>query len=162
MPDLKRLDGQRDFTHDQRIAIWRRDKGICQGKLQCDGVKCEWDEWEADHRTPWSRGGPTTMENGQVLCVECNRARNEMADQINREALGQQAAKRGQAYERDRAASETARDLQEGQLERLKQFRTDPERDWKLTAGPLTTLIWILALAAIVVGIVTAGSLLTQ
>lgn len=77
MPDLKRLDGQRDFTHEQKVAIWRRDDAVCQGRIKCDGVKCEWDAWEADHRAPWSKGGPTTVENGQVLCIACNRAKSD-------------------------------------------------------------------------------------
>ena len=77
MPDLKRLDGQRGFTHDQRIA----DGGECRGQLRCDRVKCDWDEWEADHKIPHSRGGPTTVENGQVLCIECNRAKGASESQ---------------------------------------------------------------------------------
>jgi hypothetical protein len=39
------------------------------------GVKCEWDAWQVDHKTPWSQGGKTTVENGQVACPECNEAK---------------------------------------------------------------------------------------
>lgn len=74
-PNLQLKDDQRLFTHDQRMAIFRRDKSACQVRLKCDGVLCDWDNWEADHRSPWSRGGKTTVENGQVACISCNAAK---------------------------------------------------------------------------------------
>jgi 5-methylcytosine-specific restriction endonuclease McrA len=30
--------------------------------------------WEADHIVPVVEGGPTTLENGRVLCVPCHRS----------------------------------------------------------------------------------------
>jgi len=75
-PDIRLKDDQRIFTHDQRLAIYRRDKGICQLRIKCDGIKCEWDHWEADHREAWSRGGATTVANGQVACPACNLAKS--------------------------------------------------------------------------------------
>jgi 5-methylcytosine-specific restriction endonuclease McrA len=71
-PNLSRKDNQRDFTHVQKLAIFRRDRGVCQVKLKCDGVKITWDDWHADHRLAWSKGGKTTVENGQVSCSGCN------------------------------------------------------------------------------------------
>lgn len=71
-PSLSRKDNQRDFTHVQKMAIFRRDKGACQVKLKCDGAKLTWDDWHGDHIKPWSKGGPTTVENGQVACSACN------------------------------------------------------------------------------------------
>jgi hypothetical protein len=75
--DIRLKDDQRIFTHDQRIAIFRRDKSICQLRLKCDGTKCEWDHWEADHKEPWSKGGRTTVANGQVACPACNLAKSD-------------------------------------------------------------------------------------
>lgn len=72
VPTILQKDDQRLFTHEQRLAIFRRDGGICQVKLKCNGVKCEWDAWEADHRNAWAKAGPTTVENGQVACIPCN------------------------------------------------------------------------------------------
>lgn len=72
VPTLSRKDNQRDFTHVQKLAIFRRDKGICQLKLKCGGIKLTWDDWHCDHITPWSKGGHTTVENGQVACSTCN------------------------------------------------------------------------------------------
>jgi 5-methylcytosine-specific restriction endonuclease McrA len=31
---------------------------------------------EADHITPWSKGGKTTVENCQLLCLDCNRRKS--------------------------------------------------------------------------------------
>lgn len=75
VPDIEPKDRRRLFSHEQRLAIFRRDNGICQLKLRCEGVKCEWDSWEADHKTAWSLGGKTTVENGQVACSDCNAAK---------------------------------------------------------------------------------------
>ena len=77
MPSLQLKDDQRIFTHDQRLAIYRRDGGKCRVMIHCNGEKCEWDHWEADHIVPWSKGGRTTVENGQVACARCNSAKND-------------------------------------------------------------------------------------
>lgn len=71
-PGLSRKDNQRHFTHMQKLAIFRRDKGICQLNIKCDGVKLTWDDWHCDHKLPYSKGGKTTVENGQVSCSACN------------------------------------------------------------------------------------------
>ncbi len=77
IPNLIPLDNQRrSFTEEQRLAIFRRDNGVCQVRLKCTGRKCEWDNWHADHRIPWSAGGKTVVENGQVACPECNLAKS--------------------------------------------------------------------------------------
>jgi len=75
VPDIEPKDGQRLFSHEQRLAIFRRDNCLCQLRLKCEGVKCEWDAWEADHKVAWSQGGKTTVENGQVACPACNSAK---------------------------------------------------------------------------------------
>jgi len=75
IPDIEPKDGQRLFSHEQRLAIFRRDGSTCQVRLKCNGNKCEWDAWEADHKIPWSKGGKTTVENGQVACPACNSAK---------------------------------------------------------------------------------------
>jgi len=76
-PSLPLRDNQRDFTHMQRLAVFRRDRQTCQVRLKCDGVKVEWDAWHCDHRHAWAKGGPTTVENGQVACPSCNLAKGD-------------------------------------------------------------------------------------
>ncbi len=75
IPDIELKDDQRIFTREQRLAIYRREGGICQVKTKCEGVRCTWDNWEADHIKPWSQGGKTTVLNGQVACPECNASK---------------------------------------------------------------------------------------
>lgn len=74
-PKIELKDDQRLFTNEQRIAIFRRDEGVCQVRLECEGVKCEWGKWHADHKVPWTKGGKTIVANGQVACLECNAAK---------------------------------------------------------------------------------------
>lgn len=71
-PGLRLKDGSRLFTQQQRLAVFRRDAGMCQLRIKCAGAKLKWDDWQCDHRLPWSKGGPTTVENGQVACSPCN------------------------------------------------------------------------------------------
>lgn len=66
-------DSQRSFDEAQRQVIYRRDKGICQ---KCK-KHCDWNDWEADHIVPWSKGGQTEIENGQVLCPSCNSSKSD-------------------------------------------------------------------------------------
>lgn len=79
-PQLHRKDNQRDFTHLQKLAIFRRDKGLCQVKLKCQGDKLTWDDWHCDHKNPWSKGGLTTVENGQVSCSTCNLSKGNVCE----------------------------------------------------------------------------------
>lgn len=71
--NLSLKDSKRNFDEAQRQVIYRRDNGICR---VC-GKKCEWNDWEADHIKPWSKGGKTEIENGQVLCPTCNSSKSD-------------------------------------------------------------------------------------
>ena len=68
--DLMPEDPRRAFTRNERIVIWRRDNGTCQ-EQEC-GKSIAFNEMEADHIIPHSRGGQTTIDNGQALCKQCN------------------------------------------------------------------------------------------
>jgi hypothetical protein len=59
----------RKFTEAQRRAAYERQDGIC---TVC-GQHFEIGEMEADHVTPWSKGGKTSAANCQMLCLEDNR-----------------------------------------------------------------------------------------
>lgn len=68
----------RSFTAQQKNTLYERQGHLCanpncpQGK----GHTFKLSEMEADHITPWSQGGKTTIENGQMLCKECNRRKS--------------------------------------------------------------------------------------
>lgn len=69
MPNLKLKDPSRDFDYGQKLAIYFRDKGICQICRKQLG----YEDAEFDHITPWIKSGTTTVINGQLLCQACNR-----------------------------------------------------------------------------------------
>lgn len=62
----------RAFSPAMKLAAYERDGGICK----ICGKHFELSEMEADHITPWSDGGPTSAENCQLLCRECNRRKS--------------------------------------------------------------------------------------
>ncbi len=65
-----RLDPRRRwFTKSEVTAAWLRQDRQC---LNCRRLLPR-DLVEGDHIVPWSRGGRTTMDNLQALCVTCNR-----------------------------------------------------------------------------------------
>jgi hypothetical protein len=59
----------RKFTEANRRAAYERQGGICP---RC-GEHFEIGEMEADHITPWSKGGKTNAANCQMLCLKDNR-----------------------------------------------------------------------------------------
>ena len=70
-PNLVLLDPKREFDHYEKVVIFRRDKGICKS---C-GKPVQWKDYEADHIFPFSKGGLTRIENGQVLCGTHNSSK---------------------------------------------------------------------------------------
>ena len=64
----------RAFDSNTKRDVYQRQKGVCNNKECKDrGKKFGIKEMEADHITPWSKGGHTTPDNCQLLCVTCNR-----------------------------------------------------------------------------------------
>ena len=59
----------RTFDQRTRRAAYESQNGRCP---LC-GMTYKYDEMEADHIIPWSKGGHTTADNCQMLCRECNR-----------------------------------------------------------------------------------------
>ncbi len=75
-PDIEPIDAIRTFSAEQRLAIFRRGGGACQIKTNCSGERLMWGDWHADHMVPYSRGGKTTVSNGQIACPACNLAKS--------------------------------------------------------------------------------------
>lgn len=59
----------RQFTPAMRRAAYERQGGICPVCTKHYGIE----EMEADHITPWSKGGKTNADNCQMLCLGDNR-----------------------------------------------------------------------------------------
>lgn len=59
----------RAFTDSEKLTMYERQNGIC---ASC-GEYFLIEQMEGDHIIPWCEGGKTTIENGQMLCRNCNR-----------------------------------------------------------------------------------------
>jgi len=64
-------DPKRNYDYWEKLAVYDRDKDICQLCSQ----PVTFDKGTVDHRQPYSKGGPTTLENGQWTCIPCNLAK---------------------------------------------------------------------------------------
>jgi hypothetical protein len=62
----------RAFTDGQKREAYERQGGICP---VCKN-HFEIEEMEADHITPWSKGGKTIADNCQMLCKDDNRRKS--------------------------------------------------------------------------------------
>lgn len=62
----------RAFSDNMKREAYERQEGVC---THCN-KHFEIDQMEADHITPWSKGGKTNGENCQMLCRDCNRRKS--------------------------------------------------------------------------------------
>ena len=63
----------RAFTPKMARAAYERQKGVCP---MC-GKSFKIEDMQADHITPWSKGGKTVPENCKMLCADCNRRKSD-------------------------------------------------------------------------------------
>lgn len=63
----------RAFPMNIKRKVYEKQKHKCK---KC-GKECLIEEMEADHITPWSQGGHTTIDNCQMLCKKCNREKSD-------------------------------------------------------------------------------------
>lgn len=68
-------DPRRRFNRRQHNELYIAARGRCQN---CDEPLG--DGWHADHHTPWSKGGPTSISNGRALCPTCNLKKGNLMD----------------------------------------------------------------------------------
>lgn len=59
----------RAFSPKMARTAYERQKGVCP---KC-GKRFAIEDMQADHITPWAKGGRTVAENCQMLCADCNR-----------------------------------------------------------------------------------------
>lgn len=62
----------RTFNDRQKREAFERQKGVCPVCKK----KYKIEEMEADHITPWHKGGKTSADNCQMLCEEDNRRKS--------------------------------------------------------------------------------------
>lgn len=65
----------RAFSNKQKERAFSLCKGEC---AKCKKVFESIDDMEADHITPWSKGGKTIDSNLQMLCKNCNRIKSNI------------------------------------------------------------------------------------
>ena len=64
--------------NDSEQAVYLEYNGDKNGNSICPKCGKHYDikEMEADHITPYSKGGHTTLDNCQMLCRDCNRRKS--------------------------------------------------------------------------------------
>jgi len=76
------VDPERIFNASQRVVLWEKQGGVigfCDAICPETNKKIPFEElfnttlWQADHIIPWSKGGKTTIENGQIICALANK-----------------------------------------------------------------------------------------
>lgn len=69
-------DPQRIYNSEQRAIVKRRAGNRCESRSMFGLMRCRARGEQIDHIYPWSKGGPTTIENAQLLCARDNRAKS--------------------------------------------------------------------------------------
>ncbi|NBH99586.1 DUF262 domain-containing protein [Hominisplanchenecus murintestinalis] len=64
----------RAFTSKMARTAYERQKGICPKCKKHFDIS----EMQADHITPWNKGGKTVSDNCQMLCADCNRRKSDI------------------------------------------------------------------------------------
>lgn len=80
--ELVAKDTKRSFSEAQRIQIYRDAGGLCAVCLE-EGLSNEeasvpWRKYHADHILPHSKGGRTSLKNGQLLCATHNLQKSDL------------------------------------------------------------------------------------
>jgi 5-methylcytosine-specific restriction endonuclease McrA len=76
---IKKKDQKRIFTKNDKDLLWLNLMNHSK-RLNCPNPlknrKCKrilsYDDAEVDHKWAHSKGGPTTLQNAQLLCSSCN------------------------------------------------------------------------------------------
>ena len=69
------LDSKRFFVKESKQTLYANLETGSRGKKICPECKKEFsfDDFQIDHRNPWSKGGQTILSNAQLLCINCNK-----------------------------------------------------------------------------------------
>lgn len=75
---VSRRDPQRLFSWEQKKQLLETAGHRCEHKPLLWRRCAETERLQADHVVPWSRGGPTEVFNGQILCRHHNRGKSNI------------------------------------------------------------------------------------
>jgi hypothetical protein len=71
-PIFERMDDKRLFTPEQRRILWNTaDSKTCKSCRRNLG----WDDFAADHISPYTKGGRTQLANAAIYCRSCNSSK---------------------------------------------------------------------------------------
>jgi 5-methylcytosine-specific restriction endonuclease McrA len=82
---LKSKDSKRTFDPTVKDILWvelieKSQKPKCPYARK-NIIKCKkwltYEDCQVDHRYPWNKGGPTKIENAQLLCSSCNSSKGD-------------------------------------------------------------------------------------
>lgn len=72
-------DPNRCFDTLEKEVIWNRDRGLCQNSgCELPGRRVSFREARIHHVHEYTAGGPTTLQNGILVCDKCHASRPEM------------------------------------------------------------------------------------
>jgi 5-methylcytosine-specific restriction endonuclease McrA len=71
------IDSSYDTNSDKRLFTKTQIKSKLKEQNDvCVICKKSKEKYEGDHIIPWSKGGKTSYENLQVLCIPCNQSKS--------------------------------------------------------------------------------------
>jgi 5-methylcytosine-specific restriction endonuclease McrA len=76
---IKVRDTRRTFTREQKqqvLAIQNNECACCHDNLDTDNTS----SYEGDHITLYSDGGKTTIDNCEILCLECHHIKTQQPE----------------------------------------------------------------------------------
>lgn len=113
------IPARKAFPKNVQVAILKRSGGMCE-RDGCVRVGKEFDHYPK----PQALGGPSTLENGRLLCRECNQETGVETAQAIAKA-DRQAGRSGQYARRQKAKAE-------GRYHGIKSRGFDKSRKRKL------------------------------
>lgn len=85
---VTKLDPERLFSEMQRSQMWNRQGGKCPytGKIIPEEQIQNHDLWHAHHVVSYDSGGPTTVDNGKLICKKENQRLGNKMHELELEA----------------------------------------------------------------------------
>lgn len=77
--DPLQLDRKRNFYLNDKLLLWERENSKNRNGIKCalcNQSILDFKDAEVDHIIPWSKGGQTILENGQLVHSTCNRMKS--------------------------------------------------------------------------------------